>query len=1859
MKKTHPLMSRVVLVCSLYLFSASYANSQVSNQLNTGYPVNGIFHGTDIENVQMNNGGLHMEIPISELKGRGLSVASKVVYNSKDWTFHTRCFTSGGGFCEDDATGDPLGNSVPAFYGAFDYEFASSTSTCEQGVNDFITKVGGYTLREPDGTKHHFGPDPLMESACVPPTYPATVYADDGSGWIMQINTSNGSIIQAIGKNGLRIQATSGRSPAPAGAIVDANGNELTPSAICCNNSGLGGTDTLGRTIPANGGYYDSSGTLQSPTLSGSVSVTLDTTPLCRFATADTCVPAKGTMIAPAQLNLPNGNVYSFTYAQNGGGELAGITLPTGGQITYTWGTWEEGGRNVATRTISANGINSIWTYNIGAGGGTVTDPAGKDTLYNCGELCTEIQYFDGPSGSSPVIKTVSTDFLSFCVNSSCASQASLPIRETTTWNELNLVTKTETDWDSMSVSGGTATWRNPIEKRFYDWTSIGNQPPLLKRVHTSYRHLEADGGAYLNANIADLPTLVQTFDAAGNLVAQTQNSYDGGSLLNTGSCTSPGVPNHDYCNYPYTMVLRGNVTQSSQWLNTNNTWLNTTHTYDDLGNLRSTTDPGGHPTTYDYTDSWGGTGCVTAANTLAFPTTVTDALGHRVKTSYYPCTSLVQSTRDENDMQAGRTGTTHTYDLMNRPLVSQVLDASGQILSKTSFTYNDSVLPLSITKTVTAAPDPDIVSTVTMDDMGRTLQTISNDPEGNVTTETAYDSLGRKASVTNPHRVVVAATDGITRFAYDALGRTTDVTKPDGNTVHTDYAGNATTVTDETGRQRRSITDGIGELIEVDEPGDNYPGINASGSISISGALQNHPQGGTQASGTVTISGTERTYQDRSDCDIVNGRFVCATAPDNGSVWISVNGVKETAFFGDGSTAAGIASGLASLFNSDPASPATASLSGTTITLTSKAVGSGTNYSLSVGQTSHANSFIPSASGATLTGGVDGPTVFDNGTVTFSVSGFTATAPYGQSNNSTAAAVAAALIGTGTTGLNRAGSPVTATASGATISITYNTPGQGGDVSITINSSTGDPADFSTGSFCSPQCTSALAGGDNPEGPSLDHNFYVTKYAYDALGNMICVEQHGDASGTGCSSSTSSDATSPWRVRRFTYDSLSRLLSSKNPESGTISYQYDPDSNVSSKTDARGITITYGYDPNHRLTQKSYSDGSSPVSFFYDSYPGVSSDNSIGRIVHESNNINAAEFFSYDPLGRIKSQNNWTPSSPSITANPITAQYDDASNLTSLTYPDGRTVTTGYSAAGRMTSVKVGTFSYYTVPQGADPTTWGYWPTGAMNRGTYGNGVIETTGYNKRLQVSSIADAKGSTTFFSKSYGYYDSAGHDNGDILSIADTLSGTRNQTYSYDSLNRVISGAQADNSFNVTYHYDPWGNMTESGTSSFQPLFDGNNRMVPLGGCTPNLSAYCFDTAGDLLKDNQGHAYTYDVEARIKTVDGSVASYTYGPDGSRVRKDANGTAMEYIYFAGNVIAEKNVTTGAWTDYIFGHGKRMAKDTSLNGTAAQYYQDDHLGTTRIMTDSAGNKIMDCTFNAFGEQISCSPDNASNHYRYTGKERDAESGLDDFGARYYSSTMGRWTTPDWSERPVAVPYALFGDPQSLNLYLYVRNDPVTQADADGHVYAGEDGGTGAESDKVIPGLKPQPRLSETVEVSAGVCVCAGASAHLGPVNLGAKAEAAGAEIKTDLAGHVQTSGSLGSVALNANVGPAKVAIGGGVELSSKDGASVGGQATLNGVGVKATQNGVTVVAGKSADQKVGGELALGAIKASVSLNLAKLGQIFTAMKENLPVIVGGIVEHYMPGAGTPNVAQTPPGSNDHAYGPMGQMFQ
>ena len=101
-------------------------------------------------------------------------------------------------------------------------------------------------------------------------------------------------------------------------------------------------------------------------------------------------------------------------------------------------------------------------------------------------------------------------------------------------------------------------------------------------------------------------------------------------------------------------------------------------------------------------------------------------------------------------------------------------------------------------------------------------------------------------------------------------------------------------------------------------------------------------------------------------------------------------------------------------------------------------------------------------------------------------------------------------------------------------------------------------------------------------------------------------------------------------------------------------------------------------------------------------------------------------------------------------------------------------------------------------------------------------------------------------------------------------------------------------------------------------------------------------------------------------------------------------------------------------------------------------------------MVVSGAGIVEDESDYSPFGTEYQIT--SGGNHYKFTGKERDSESGLDYFGARHYSSALGRFVSADWSATPAPVPYADLFEPQSLNLYSYVGGNPASKADADGH---------------------------------------------------------------------------------------------------------------------------------------------------------------------------------------------------------------
>jgi RHS repeat-associated protein len=278
-----------------------------------------------------------------------------------------------------------------------------------------------------------------------------------------------------------------------------------------------------------------------------------------------------------------------------------------------------------------------------------------------------------------------------------------------------------------------------------------------------------------------------------------------------------------------------------------------------------------------------------------------------------------------------------------------------------------------------------------------------------------------------------------------------------------------------------------------------------------------------------------------------------------------------------------------------------------------------------------------------------------------------------------------------------------------------------------------------------------------------------------------------------------------------------------------------------------------------------------------------------------------------------------------------------------------------------------------------------------------------------------------------------------------------------TYNYDDMNRLVSGTAAagvDAGLILGWTYDRYGNrwaQNATGTGNAtavqgQLTFTGNNNRI---------DGWSYDAAGNLLYDYIHH-YTYDAENRIVTLDGQ-PTYIYDAEGRRVAKLGAGgtvTASYVLGLGGEQLSELN-GAGQWVhSNVFAGGKLLATYAGPGDTSAlgyHYHLTDWLGTQRMQTNVNGNEEERCYSYPFGDGLNCTGSDATEHH-FTSKERDAESGLDYFGARYLSSNLGRFMAPDWAAAPISAPYAQFGDPQSLNLYAYVGNNPNTGIDLDGH---------------------------------------------------------------------------------------------------------------------------------------------------------------------------------------------------------------
>ncbi len=311
--------------------------------------------------------------------------------------------------------------------------------------------------------------------------------------------------------------------------------------------------------------------------------------------------------------------------------------------------------------------------------------------------------------------------------------------------------------------------------------------------------------------------------------------------------------------------------------------------------------------------------------------------------------------------------------------------------------------------------------------------------------------------------------------------------------------------------------------------------------------------------------------------------------------------------------------------------------------------------------------------------------------------------------------------------------------------------------------------------------------------------------------------------------------------------------------------------------------------------------------------------------------------------------------------------------------------------------------------------------------------------------------------TIIDTQYDYYNGGGN-NGRIQKIMDNVDGAYSTTFTYDDQNRLASaraGIGTPYTYERNYTYDAWGNLKQvSGTGGENPnytiVYATNASGAPATNRIGN-AGFIYDAAGNLTQDTW-NTYSYNAANLLEEVgSGGRSTYQYDGDGRRVRQMAGGYGP--IFYLWSSVLNQPVleltSSGVYRAYVFDAGGTMLGLLSCD-YAFYWVHQDHLGSGRKLTDVSGHVVYRVEMDPHGQTIYETADNGQtylNPRKYATYQRDWESNLDYARARMYHHNLGRFSQPD----PAGMRAADITDPQSLNLYAYVQNDPVNQNDPEG----------------------------------------------------------------------------------------------------------------------------------------------------------------------------------------------------------------
>jgi RHS repeat-associated protein len=320
-------------------------------------------------------------------------------------------------------------------------------------------------------------------------------------------------------------------------------------------------------------------------------------------------------------------------------------------------------------------------------------------------------------------------------------------------------------------------------------------------------------------------------------------------------------------------------------------------------------------------------------------------------------------------------------------------------------------------------------------------------------------------------------------------------------------------------------------------------------------------------------------------------------------------------------------------------------------------------------------------------------------------------------------------------------------------------------------------------------------------------------------------------------------------------------------------------------------------------------------------------------------------------------------------------------------------------------------------------------------------------------------------------------------------------------------------------------------------------------------TAGSNTYLYDNNGNLTSW-AGRTLTWDYENRPTSITsgGVTTTMVYDGDGGRVKKIAGTLTVRYI---GKLYECDNATC---VRYIFAGSQRIAVKQVTSG-AVDYYHQDHLGSSSVITTSAGVVEENLAYYPFGATRVDTHSPADVPFKYTGQELDSSTGLYIYGARYYDATLSRFISAD-----TIVPSA--ADPQALNRYSYVNNNPLRYTDPSGHGFLGSIGKFFSNSVGRAVGWAVAPMLMQYMDPATQRYAIAGTAVMAGSVVAGPVGAWAGGG---PLGGFV--GGAVGGAATGLTSATLNTAFGQHVDFGREIWFSAASQGVLSGLGSLSTE--------------------------------------------------------------------------------------